>query len=187
MSGRALATARARLKGVWATCLWRVSGNAEREGFAPQLCTSCALRHSAIHGARPLPRIHRPPLSAFHSRPRHPATTACTIRLFPCLQPKPISQRMGCERPCTRNSACTAEMGLGCKQYGIAGWNAEREGFEPSVGCPTHAFQACTIGHSDTSPDGKPESAGDTSRSMKTGGLGQATRASTITHASMRY
>ena len=30
---------------------------------------------------------------------------------------------------------------------------AEREGFEPSVSCPTHAFQACSFGHSDTSPE----------------------------------
>jgi hypothetical protein len=29
---------------------------------------------------------------------------------------------------------------------------AERAGFEPAVGCPTHAFQACSFGHSDTSP-----------------------------------
>ena len=31
---------------------------------------------------------------------------------------------------------------------------AEREGFEPSVGFPTHAFQACAIDHSATSPGG---------------------------------
>ena len=31
---------------------------------------------------------------------------------------------------------------------------AEREGFEPSVpGTDTHAFQACSLSHSDTSPD----------------------------------
>lgn len=30
---------------------------------------------------------------------------------------------------------------------------AEREGFEPSVHCCTHAFQACSFGHSDISPD----------------------------------
>ena len=29
---------------------------------------------------------------------------------------------------------------------------AEREGFEPPVGCPTHAFQACALDHSATSP-----------------------------------
>jgi hypothetical protein len=29
---------------------------------------------------------------------------------------------------------------------------AEREGFEPSLPCGKHAFQACSIGHSDTSP-----------------------------------
>ncbi|MFM2000292.1 MAG: hypothetical protein RL204_2239 [Bacteroidota bacterium] len=29
---------------------------------------------------------------------------------------------------------------------------AEREGFEPSVLLHTHAFQACSIGHSDISP-----------------------------------
>ena len=32
---------------------------------------------------------------------------------------------------------------------------AEREGFEPSLGYkPKHAFQACAINHSATSPDG---------------------------------
>ena len=25
-------------------------------------------------------------------------------------------------------------------------FSAEDEGFEPSVGCPTHAFQACALG-----------------------------------------
>ena len=30
---------------------------------------------------------------------------------------------------------------------------AEREGFEPSIGCPIHAFQACAFVHSATSPD----------------------------------
>ncbi len=29
---------------------------------------------------------------------------------------------------------------------------AERAGFEPAVPCGTQTFQACTIGHSDTSP-----------------------------------
>ncbi len=29
---------------------------------------------------------------------------------------------------------------------------AERKGFEPPVPCGTHAFQACSIDHSDTSP-----------------------------------
>ena len=29
---------------------------------------------------------------------------------------------------------------------------AERAGFEPAVPCSTHAFQACSIDHSDTSP-----------------------------------
>ena len=29
---------------------------------------------------------------------------------------------------------------------------AERVGFEPTVRCRTHAFQACSFGHSDTSP-----------------------------------
>ena len=29
---------------------------------------------------------------------------------------------------------------------------AERGGFEPPVPCGTQTFQACTIGHSDTSP-----------------------------------
>lgn len=31
-------------------------------------------------------------------------------------------------------------------------FDAEREGFEPSLPCGKHAFQACSIGHSDTSP-----------------------------------
>ena len=30
---------------------------------------------------------------------------------------------------------------------------AERVGFEPTVPCDTHAFQACSFGHSDTSPE----------------------------------
>ena len=29
---------------------------------------------------------------------------------------------------------------------------AERTGFEPAVPCGTHAFQACSFNHSDTSP-----------------------------------
>ncbi len=29
---------------------------------------------------------------------------------------------------------------------------AETEGFEPSIGCPIHAFQASAIDHSATSP-----------------------------------
>ena len=30
---------------------------------------------------------------------------------------------------------------------------AEREGFEPSIPCGMHAFQACALGHYATSPD----------------------------------
>ena len=30
---------------------------------------------------------------------------------------------------------------------------AEREGFEPSIRCRIHTFQACSFSHSDTSPD----------------------------------
>ena len=30
---------------------------------------------------------------------------------------------------------------------------AEREGFEPSIRCRIHTFQACSFNHSDTSPD----------------------------------
>ena len=30
---------------------------------------------------------------------------------------------------------------------------AEREGFEPSIPCGIHTFQACSFGHSDTSPN----------------------------------
>ena len=30
--------------------------------------------------------------------------------------------------------------------------DAERAGFEPALGIPKHAFQACTLSHSDTSP-----------------------------------
>ena len=29
---------------------------------------------------------------------------------------------------------------------------AEREGFEPSIRCRIHTFQACSFNHSDTSP-----------------------------------
>ena len=34
--------------------------------------------------------------------------------------------------------------------------DAEREGFEPSIPCGIHAFQACSIGHSDISPNYQP-------------------------------
>ena len=30
---------------------------------------------------------------------------------------------------------------------------AEREGFEPSIACAIHTFQACSFSHSDTSPE----------------------------------
>jgi AmmeMemoRadiSam system protein B len=39
------------------------------------------------------------------------------------------------------------------KQINIKRFMAEREGFEPSVRCRTHAFQACSFGLSDTSPE----------------------------------
>ena len=44
-------------------------------------------------------------------------------------------------------SPCTPRRGTGC-------WleMAERVGFEPTVGCPTHAFQACALSHSAISP-----------------------------------
>ena len=32
---------------------------------------------------------------------------------------------------------------------------AEKEGFEPSNGCPLHTFQACAFDHSATSPIGR--------------------------------
>ena len=32
------------------------------------------------------------------------------------------------------------------KFLGVTYLVAEDEGFEPSVGCPTHAFQACALG-----------------------------------------
>ena len=31
-------------------------------------------------------------------------------------------------------------------QFLVDNFLAEDEGFEPSVGCPTHAFQACALG-----------------------------------------
>ena len=34
--------------------------------------------------------------------------------------------------------------------------SAERAGFEPAVPCGTQTFQACTFGHSDTSPNLNP-------------------------------
>ncbi len=35
---------------------------------------------------------------------------------------------------------------------------AEREGFEPSIRCRIHAFQACSLSRSDTSPEFNPTS-----------------------------
>ncbi len=46
---------------------------------------------------------------------------------------------------------------------------AEREGFEPSVGCPTHAFQACALDHSATSPEASPRPAKKPWRLLKRG------------------
>ena len=33
-------------------------------------------------------------------------------------------------------------------------WVAEDEGFEPSIGCPIHAFQACALGRYANPPEG---------------------------------
>jgi hypothetical protein len=38
---------------------------------------------------------------------------------------------------------------LPCHYFAII---AERVGFEPTLPCGKHAFQACSFGHSDTSP-----------------------------------
>ena len=40
-------------------------------------------------------------------------------------------------------SLITNLIGLALNNYCVL---AEDEGFEPSVGCPTHAFQACALG-----------------------------------------
>ncbi len=37
-----------------------------------------------------------------------------------------------------------------CSSHGY--FQAEREGFEPSIPCGIHAFQACALGHYATSP-----------------------------------
>ena len=54
-------------------------------------------------------------------------------------------------RPVTSHSAQTKKPG---HQTGLFCLNsmAVREGFEPSVRCRTHTFQACSFDHSDTSP-----------------------------------
>jgi hypothetical protein len=38
------------------------------------------------------------------------------------------------------------------RQNKVCGLFAERVGFEPTVPCGTHAFQACAFDHSATSP-----------------------------------
>jgi hypothetical protein len=65
----------------------------------------------------------------------------------------------------------------------IATWlrqMAEREGFEPSVGCPTHAFQASAFDHSATSPgvalDYRREAFGKTRAVRKGGATGSGQR-----------
>ena len=46
----------------------------------------------------------------------------------------------------------TTKMGMKLKIY------AERKGFEPSIRCRIHTFQACSFNHSDTSLFIKPKS-----------------------------
>ena len=50
------------------------------------------------------------------------------------------------------NPSSLFENGQRClRKVGLAG-HSEREGFEPSVGFPTHALQACALDHSATFP-----------------------------------
>lgn len=67
---------------------------------------------------------------------QHPAGIA-TVAAF---RPWRSSQTRSHQDP-TIIISCSAPMEL-----------AERVGFEPTVSCPTHAFQACTFVHSVTSP-----------------------------------
>ena len=76
--------------------------------------------------------------SAAPNQPRWPQPTTGRSR------GTKTAQRIGHERtPCGLTS--------------IGGSNnnylAEREGFEPSVSCPTHVFKTCFLNHSNTSPN----------------------------------
>jgi hypothetical protein len=61
---------------------------------------------------------------------------------------------------CCCMTICHVHWEIGCRRFlGCcdATWKlAEREGFEPSVGFPTHAFQASAFDHSATSPGARP-------------------------------
>jgi hypothetical protein len=125
-------------------------------GFAPQLCTSCALRHSALLALDPvLEVLVHTPSPPFQSGPRFSCSRPhASIRRSHHLQPE---ARFTANVDMSGRALATARARLkrasGCKDVTFSRrGNAEREGFEPSVSCDTTVFETAPIGHSGTSP-----------------------------------
>ena len=59
------------------------------------------------------------------------------------------------ERPMRKENIFNISMGWGhSSDYRLTDVLAEDEGFEPSIGCPIHAFQACALGRYANPPEG---------------------------------
>ena len=75
---------------------------------------------------------------------------------LPLLDPEPASplgtSRTSLPEPCGIAAILAPSPGRRRVVSATADWLAERVGFEPTVGCPTHAFQACALSRSATSP-----------------------------------
>ena len=60
------------------------------------------------------------------------------------------------ERPMRKENIFNISMGWGdSSDYRLTDVLAEDEGFEPSIGCPIHAFQACALGRYANPPEGE--------------------------------
>ena len=58
------------------------------------------------------------------------------------------------ERPMRKENIFNISMGWGhSSDYRLTDVLAEDEGFEPSIGCPIHAFQACALGRYANPPE----------------------------------
>ena len=71
---------------------------------------------------------------------------------YRCFLPDLAGSRLHpCASPHYPRAAARGERPASTKARSVA----EREGFEPSAGCPAHDFQSCTFGHSVISPYGR--------------------------------
>ena len=91
-----------------------------------------------------------------------PIGTSPADRRSPPRAPPPSPRRRPRRRTlpaefAARGRASAWPDGLGPSGHGRPERRAEGVGFEPTVGCPTHAFQACRFGRSRTPPRDHPE------------------------------